>query len=121
MGEPAKPNPILNIRRKDTINPDVEPGLPKIEAPSGGSSVKKNTSEYEQGVNRPMVESKKTSPIKKDQLEAIVRGALKDTIYSHGPITAKYISSASKRITGSIVGLLEKYYALEASEGVDKP
>lgn len=65
--------------------------------------------------------TKKKLPIKKDQLEAIVRGALKDTIYSHGPITAKYISSASKRITGSIIGLLEKYYAMETSESIDKP
>jgi len=36
------------------------------------------------------------------RLEKIVRGALRDTIKVHGPITKNYIGSAMKRIFGQL-------------------
>lgn len=37
-------------------------------------------------------------------LGAAIRGALASTIAAHGPITAKYLSSAEKRIVGALKG-----------------
>ena len=43
------------------------------------------------------LKKKKSLEVKK------INGALKQTINSHGPITAQYINSASKRIYGSLL------------------
>ena len=44
----------------------------------------------------------------KGWLEAIVRGAIKNTIQAHGPITANLVGSAAKRIAGGVRSGLKK-------------
>ncbi len=40
----------------------------------------------------------------KSRLERSINGAIKNTIHSHGPITLNWISSASKRVIGTLKG-----------------
>lgn len=42
----------------------------------------------------------------KDKIYKVIHASLKDTITQHGPITEKYLASATKRIAGQIQTLV---------------
>jgi predicted nuclease of predicted toxin-antitoxin system len=44
--------------------------------------------------------------VSKTELDRLVRGALKCAIDAHGPVDTKHLTSAAKRITGSIHAFL---------------
>lgn len=44
----------------------------------------------------------KAEQVELDRITRVVSGALKSTIDAHGPITEKFISSASKRLANQI-------------------
>ena len=47
-----------------------------------------------------------TATVSRDWVHRIVRGAVKDAIIAHGPITKNLIGSVTKRVTGRIYGEL---------------
>jgi hypothetical protein len=51
---------------------------------------------------------KAKSLLTESSLECVVRGQLKTTIACHGPITANFISSATKRVTLGLLGHLRQ-------------
>jgi len=48
-------------------------------------------------------------------IQAVVRGQIKSTISFHGPITAKYVESATRRIAGGVLGHLRQASLKETS------
>lgn len=54
------------------------------------------------------IEQVRTKFIRKRHLESLIRGSLKEAIRVHGPITLNLLESASKRITGNVLGVLKQ-------------
>ncbi|MNJ90421.1 hypothetical protein D3C87_80180 [compost metagenome] len=55
--------------------------------------------------------------IEKGELNKLVQRAVKQCVNDHGPITKEFISSAAKRITGEICGLIKnKIYVAERNK-----
>lgn len=46
--------------------------------------------------------------VRRRHLESLIRASLKEAIRVHGPITLNLIESASKRITGNVIGVLKQ-------------
>ncbi len=42
-----------------------------------------------------------------EHLEQAIKGALRETIKTHGPVTPELIGSATKRIVGDVVGVMK--------------
>ncbi|MNO29218.1 hypothetical protein D3C76_191290 [compost metagenome] len=59
--------------------------------------------------------------IEKGELNKLVQRAVKQCVNDHGPITKEFISSAAKRITGEICGLIKnKIYVSERNKNLDE-
>jgi len=52
----------------------------------------------------------------RSSVESRLAGALKNTIYAHGPITKDWVASAAKRMYGQLKGMAREQHRREKNE-----